>query len=90
LVLKLIRALEQALSSLEHARWQMVLDRRDGRVFILYGVGHDPAISAVLLYQAVGLLVPLVGGGIAYAVIRRSLTIGASAGVRMPAIRRTR
>ena len=42
-------------------------------VFILYGVGRDLAISAVLLYQAVGLLVPLVGGGIAYAVIRRSL-----------------
>jgi len=42
-------------------------------VFILYGVGHDPAISAVLLYQAVGLLVPLVGGAIAYTVIRRSL-----------------
>src|SRR5207245_2034524 len=42
-------------------------------VFILYGVGRNPAISAVLLYQAVALLVPLVGGGIAYAVIRRNL-----------------
>lgn len=42
-------------------------------VFILFGVGHNPAISAVLLYQAVGLLVPLVGGAISYAVIRRSL-----------------
>jgi len=42
-------------------------------VFILFGVAHDPAISAVLLYQAIGLLVPLVGGGLAYAVIRRNL-----------------
>ena len=42
-------------------------------VFILYGVGHDAAIAAVLLYQAIALLVPLVGGGIAYTVIRRSL-----------------
>ena len=42
-------------------------------VLILYGVGHEAAIAAVLLYQAIGLLVPLVGGGIAYIVIRRNL-----------------
>jgi uncharacterized membrane protein YbhN (UPF0104 family) len=40
-------------------------------MFILYGVGHDAAVVAVLIYQAIGLLVPLVGGGIAYAVLRR-------------------
>jgi uncharacterized membrane protein YbhN (UPF0104 family) len=41
--------------------------------FILYRVGHNAAIAAVLLYQAIGLLVPLVGGGIAYIVLRRRL-----------------
>ena len=40
---------------------------------ILYGVGHEPAIAAALLYQAIGLLVPLVGGAISYMVIRRNL-----------------
>jgi hypothetical protein len=30
----------------------------------------NPAIAAVLLHQAVGLLVPLAGGGIAYAILR--------------------
>jgi len=42
-------------------------------VLILYGVNHDAAVAAVLLYQAIGLVVPLVGGGIAYAVLRRQL-----------------
>jgi len=42
-------------------------------MFILYGVGHDAAVAAVLLYQAIGLLVPLIGGGIAYAFLRRRL-----------------
>ena len=40
-------------------------------MLILYGVGHDAAIAAVVLYEAVGLLVPLVGGGIAYVLLRR-------------------
>jgi len=40
-------------------------------MLILYGVDHNPAIAAVLLHQAIGLLVPLTGGGIAYAIIRR-------------------
>jgi uncharacterized membrane protein YbhN (UPF0104 family) len=40
-------------------------------MLILYGVGHNAAIAAVLLHQAIGLLVPLTGGGIAYAVLRR-------------------
>jgi uncharacterized membrane protein YbhN (UPF0104 family) len=40
-------------------------------MLILYGVGHNAAIAAVLLHQAIGLLVPLSGGGIAYAILRR-------------------
>ena len=40
---------------------------------IIYGVNHDAALAAVLLYQAVGLMVPLVGGAIAYAILHRDL-----------------
>jgi uncharacterized membrane protein YbhN (UPF0104 family) len=40
-------------------------------MLIVYGTGHDAAVAAVVLYQAVGLLVPLVGGGIAYLLLRR-------------------
>jgi uncharacterized membrane protein YbhN (UPF0104 family) len=40
-------------------------------MLILYGVAHNAAIAVVLLHQAIGLLVPLTGGGIAYAVLRR-------------------
>ncbi len=40
-------------------------------MLILYGVTHNTAIAAVLLHQAIGLLVPLTGGGIAYAILRR-------------------
>jgi uncharacterized membrane protein YbhN (UPF0104 family) len=43
-------------------------------MLILYGVEHDAAFAAVVIYQAVGLLVPLVGGGIAYMGLRRSLS----------------
>jgi hypothetical protein len=42
-------------------------------MLILYGVAHNAAIAAVLLHQAIGLLVPLTGGGIAYAILRRRL-----------------
>ncbi|HTZ85935.1 MAG TPA: lysylphosphatidylglycerol synthase transmembrane domain-containing protein [Solirubrobacteraceae bacterium] len=42
-------------------------------MLILYGVGHGPAVAAVLLYQAVGQLVPLIGGAIAYVFLRRTL-----------------
>jgi uncharacterized membrane protein YbhN (UPF0104 family) len=42
-----------------------------GGMLILYGVGHNAAIAAVLLHQAIGLLVPLAGGAIAYALLRR-------------------
>lgn len=40
-------------------------------MLILYGVGHDAAIAAVLLYEAIGLLVPLIGGTVAYGFLRR-------------------
>jgi len=42
-------------------------------MLILYGVRHDAALVAVLLYQAVGMIVPVVGGGIAYLFVRHSL-----------------
>lgn len=37
----------------------------------LYGVGHNAAVGAVLLYTAVGLLVPVIGGAVAYLFLRR-------------------
>lgn len=52
-----------------------------GGMLIVYGVGHNAAIAAVLLHQAIGLLVPLTGGGIAYAILRHRyghITRGAS------------
>jgi len=42
-------------------------------MLILYGVAHGPVVVAVVLYQAIGLLVPLVGGGIAYLFLRGKL-----------------
>jgi hypothetical protein len=60
---------------------------------ILYGVAANAALATVLVHQAIGLLVPLVGGAIAYAVIRRRLgPIRASAanGFRSLGVRRRR
>jgi uncharacterized membrane protein YbhN (UPF0104 family) len=48
-------------------------------MFILYGVERDTAFAAVLLYQAVGLLVPLIGGGIAYLLLRREFVASSDA-----------
>jgi uncharacterized membrane protein YbhN (UPF0104 family) len=42
-------------------------------MFILYGVAANTALAAVLLHQAIGLLVPLTGGAIAYLILRRRL-----------------
>ena len=39
-------------------------------MLIAYGVDHNPAVAAVLLHQAIALLVPFVGGTIAYALLR--------------------
>lgn len=43
-----------------------------GGMLILYGVGRNAAIAAVLLYEAVGLIVPLLGGSLAYFLLRRA------------------
>jgi uncharacterized membrane protein YbhN (UPF0104 family) len=48
-------------------------------VFLLYGVHRDTAVAAVLIYQAVGLLVPLIGGGVAYALLRRQFAASTTA-----------
>jgi uncharacterized membrane protein YbhN (UPF0104 family) len=40
-------------------------------MLVLYGVAHNAAVAAVLLYEAIGLLVPLTGGGIGYLLLRR-------------------
>jgi uncharacterized membrane protein YbhN (UPF0104 family) len=40
-------------------------------MLILYGVVAHAALAAVLLHQAIGLLVPLIGGAIAYTVLHR-------------------
>ncbi len=42
-------------------------------MLILYGIHHEAAVAAVVVYQAVGLLVPLAGGAIAYLALRRHL-----------------
>jgi uncharacterized membrane protein YbhN (UPF0104 family) len=42
-------------------------------MFILYGVAAGPAGAAVILYQAVGQLVPLFGGATAYVFLRGKL-----------------
>ncbi|HMD56744.1 MAG TPA: lysylphosphatidylglycerol synthase transmembrane domain-containing protein [Solirubrobacteraceae bacterium] len=47
-------------------------------MLILYGVPHEAAVAAVVMYQAVGMLVPLVGGGVAYMFVRRTLADTAS------------
>jgi len=39
-------------------------------MLILYGVAHNASLAAVLLHQAIALLVPLTGGAIAYAILR--------------------
>jgi uncharacterized protein (TIRG00374 family) len=40
-------------------------------MLIVFGVEHNEAVAAVVLYQAIGYLVPLIGGGIAYLFLRR-------------------
>jgi uncharacterized membrane protein YbhN (UPF0104 family) len=40
-------------------------------MLIVFGVGHNEAVAAVVLYEAIGFLVPLIGGGLAYAFLRR-------------------
>lgn len=40
-------------------------------MLIVYGVSRNAAIAAVLMYEAIGLLVPLLGGAVAYLFLRR-------------------
>jgi uncharacterized membrane protein YbhN (UPF0104 family) len=40
---------------------------------IVYGVDKTDALAAVVLYQAIGYIVPLIGGGIAYLLLRREM-----------------
>jgi uncharacterized membrane protein YbhN (UPF0104 family) len=42
-------------------------------MLIVYGIHHDPAVAAVLVHQAIGLIVPLTGGSIAYTILRLRL-----------------
>jgi hypothetical protein len=39
-------------------------------MLIPYRVARGPAVAAVLIYEAVGLLVPLIGGAVAYLLLR--------------------
>lgn len=40
-------------------------------MLVVFGINHNEAVAAVVLYQAIGYLVPLIGGGIAYLFLRR-------------------
>jgi uncharacterized membrane protein YbhN (UPF0104 family) len=42
-------------------------------MLIVFGVAHNPAVAAVVVYQAVGLLVPAAGGAVAYLLLRHQL-----------------
>ena len=42
-------------------------------MLIAFGASHDEAIAALVLYEAVGFLVPLLGGTIAYLFLHRAL-----------------
>jgi uncharacterized membrane protein YbhN (UPF0104 family) len=40
-------------------------------MLVVFGINKNQAVAAVVLYQAIGFLVPLIGGGIAYLFLRR-------------------
>jgi uncharacterized membrane protein YbhN (UPF0104 family) len=40
-------------------------------MLVVFGIDKNEAAAAVVLYQAIGFLVPLVGGGLAYLILRR-------------------
>jgi uncharacterized membrane protein YbhN (UPF0104 family) len=55
-------------------------------MLIVFGVDKNQAIAAVVLYQAIGYLVPLIGGGIAYVFLRREFgSMSARPGTDAPA-----
>jgi uncharacterized membrane protein YbhN (UPF0104 family) len=43
-------------------------------MLIVFGVDQNDAVAAVVLYQAIGYVVPLAGGGIAYLFLRREFS----------------
>jgi len=43
-------------------------------MLILYGVGRNAALGAALLNRAVGIPVPLIGGGVAHVVLRHQFS----------------
>jgi uncharacterized membrane protein YbhN (UPF0104 family) len=43
-------------------------------MLIVFGVDHNDAVAAVVLYQAIGYVVPLAGGGLAYLFLRREFS----------------
>jgi uncharacterized membrane protein YbhN (UPF0104 family) len=46
-------------------------------MLIAFNVDTSDAIAAVVLYQAIGLIVPLLGGGVSYLFLRREFgTLG--------------
>jgi uncharacterized membrane protein YbhN (UPF0104 family) len=58
-------------------------------MLIVFGVDHNDAVAAVVLYQAIGYVVPLAGGGLAYLFLRRefgdkALLAEAGSGVGSP------
>ena len=40
-------------------------------MLVVFGIDKNQAVAAVVLYQAIGFLVPLIGGAIAYLFVRR-------------------
>ncbi len=56
-----------------------------GGCLILYGAGRNAAVGAAVIYGAIGLVVPLVGGLIAYLLLRRQIrSLHRDTGTRTP------
>jgi uncharacterized membrane protein YbhN (UPF0104 family) len=53
-----------------------------GGFLILYGVGRNAAVGAAVIYGAIGLIVPLVGGAVSYLFLRREFAGLAAAPAR--------
>ena len=58
-----------------------------GGFLILYGAAHNAAVAAAVIYGAIGLIVPLIGGAIAYLFLRHEFAgvVAAAAGSVSPA-----
>ena len=53
-------------------------------MLIAFGVDHSDAVAAVVLYQAIGFIVPLNGGAIAYVFLRHEFGALSAADARVP------